>query len=355
MPNYGSVLQAYATDRVLKELGVAVTVLDYRRPDQVLRNRADGAFTTLGRTTSGKWLYRVTQGRYVKRSECVFGQFVESTLRLSSPFEMPSDIMISSPESELVVVGSDQVWNRRLNVGGTEPYVLDFVPAGMPKISIAASIGTRYWSTEDEEFFKSRLREFEWISVREESAQRLLRSIGIRSTVVADPTLLVSADVWSELADEEQARDRYVLVYCLHGDRRLRDEARRLARYYGCDVRSVVSYWNHPVARSGDVRLPPVPRFLGLLRNATHVVTDSFHGTCFSVNFGIPVTVVPAKGHSVRPLDFLKEIGGADRCMEDESYNGVPTESGQARLGRRLAVIRQESLCAISGGIEQIR
>ncbi|WP_028703870.1 polysaccharide pyruvyl transferase family protein [Acidipropionibacterium jensenii] len=343
VPNYGSVLQAYATQQLLKRNGFQPTVLDYWRPDQVPGARREGIHTRLGGTPLGRAVYRVTQRDYVERSLERFGQFVDANLCVSSACTSVDD-MSALPGQDLYVVGSDQVWNRRLNVGGTDPYVLSYLPSSAPKIALSASIGRSRFTSEDTDYFRKHLRSFRWISVRESSAQQLLKSINITSTVVPDPTLLTQRSTWDDLAEPLDVDGPYLLIYCLHGSKAVRRLADRLASDLGLTVVNLVSYWRSPLKHPGDLRLPTVPQFLGAVRGASHVITDSFHGTCFSMNFGVPVSVVTEPPHGVRLVDFLELVGCGDRLHGSANYSPQVSEAYLSAMGDRVAELRSEGL-----------
>lgn len=311
--NYGTVMQAVATRDLLSGYGRPVFV-DYCRPQWTRRGWAK---LRLSNKRHGKVvnLLRVAGGFGTRlRSERVFRSFVERELELCDATPFKTGVGAEALDRDAVFcVGSDQTWNIEYNSGLDPVYFLRHVPDACKKISLAASFGRESISEEEIALTYPLLEEFEAISVRESSSVRILDSMGLSGSVaLKDPVLLCDPELWKGLSESISApceRD-YVLVYMLNSNPSMCDYASRIAEDLGMQCLSVsFSPLKHSNKGVRDVFLPRPEEWLALFRGARLVVTDSFHGTCFSLLFRKPMVVFDPPKYSVRLRDVLNDFG----------------------------------------------
>lgn len=319
--NYGTVMQAVATRDVLSRYGRPLFV-DYCRPHWT---RAGWARSYLGRGGSALAnAARLCANAPVRlKCERLFRGFVERELELvpSAPFLEGGEF----DRGAVYCVGSDQTWNAECNHGIDPVFFLANVPGSCEKISLSASFGRASLGEEERGLARPLLEGFRAISVRESSGVPVLRSMGLDGVALKDPVLLCRPGLWRELsAGVPRAGRGYVLVYMLNQNGRMCEYARRLAAERGVEAR-VVTFSPFKKVPSGlrAACLPSPEEWLALFRDADYVVTDSFHGTCFSLLFERPMTVFDPPRYSVRLADVLADFGLSDRRVGD----GVPAES----------------------------
>lgn len=322
--NYGTVLQAVATQDLILPYGDPLFV-DYRRPEFSDRGRAkeiaEGEQSRLRKIVKLlKWYpTRVKMTR-------VFRGFVRRYLPLcpAEPFLNEGEF----GESAVYCVGSDQTWNSVFNRGISPLYFLANVPDAYKKISLSASFGRANLDEWEVAETARLLHRFDAISVRESSSLAILRSLGIEGVALKDPALLCNPELWERMAAPVALnQSEYVLVYMLTPDGRLLDYARRVARERGVGLVSIAF---NPFKKTSQgvtsVCLPTPERWLALFRDASYVVTDSFHGTCFSLIFEKPFTSFDPPRFSVRISDVLADFGLSGR----EVPVGAPVEGIRA-------------------------
>jgi len=126
-----------------------------------------------------------------------------------------------------------------------------------------------------------------------------------------------------------------------------------MAARYGLDVVKV-SYGVYDVMRSAKTLIAPsVEEFVGLFLNASYVVTDSFHATAYSLNFGVPFTAIAPERFSTRIASVLALTGTEDRMLSDMSDTAMyerPVDFGQAQGA--LGAMRAESLSFLKGALD---
>lgn len=316
--NFGSVLQAYATQHTLEALGYEVDMIDYRTPSQTLWYTSD--ITTkkgLRSLIEAPFFLRV-HGKRRRRAE-KFEAFMSSMMNLT-PQRLTRYEDFASISYPILVSGSDQVWNYACGEFRFEPwdairpYFLDF---GNPlkRVAYASSFGTP-----TEEYVKKcapYLRHYDSLSTREPIGKRFLENnVNKPVTLVADPTWLLDKAKWSTLLKDEKPRKPYVLIYSLalnwrHAGPWL-EAVKSLAAQKGLDIYCISPL--HPLIHSG-IRMVddagPLD-FLSLLKGAELVVTNTFHGTIFSMNFEVPFISCSVKPDS-RQIQMLEMCGLTDR------------------------------------------
>lgn len=309
--NYGAVLQCYALKRYLCGAGHHVEVIDYR-PDSLTKGYKVFDIKRFWGVTPGKFyrktstelrVYQDRKARYQK-----FEDFIRANLNLTSAVNGVEDF--KAEEYDLIIVGSDQVWNTRLTEGYDNMYWGRFLRPPEMLASYAAS-GEDGFAESDKT--KQMLENFRKISVRESSlAKKLSSLLGSEVLPVLDPTLLLTAQEWNEIAQPVRIDEPYLLYYQVRKSECACQQARNLAMERGLKFICLS-------AKSEDYNSPEVvsispAQFLGLIRDAAYVVTTSFHGTAFSIIFGKTfISADTRDGRSSRQKDLLDAAGLPER------------------------------------------
>ncbi|WP_160297657.1 polysaccharide pyruvyl transferase family protein [Demequina salsinemoris] len=316
MKNYGSVLQSYATQRLIEELGYECEFVDYWRPD--LLDSVDDYFQK-SRWSSYPLLripFRVVRARWVERNHAVFNGFVDDFLNVSpNSYYNAQELLDNPPIADMYCVGSDQIWNSEYNAGGTAPFFATFAPNGAKRLSFSSSFGKHDALPESRALAVAELPSFSAVSVREAAGVEVLKSLGVRATHTLDPTLVLEPDAWSQFcARAVSPRPSKPLVYQLNRGA----EFDRVVKEVEHESRAVATRLDissaFPVLRA-SVHQPTVPNWVALFRDASHVVTDSFHGVAFALIFNKPMTVVLPPTYGDRLLSILELAGLQDRVV----------------------------------------
>lgn len=340
--NYGALFQTYALQKVLLSKGYDNEIIDYR--SSVLENRYKKK--SLLFYARPKQLAKVIlQNAYIRDNRKKFNEFAEKHIRISADSYFSDTITSADDIYDHIIVGSDQVWNGEC-MGWDPVYMLDFASYGK-KNSYAASFGVTSVPPEKENWYRKYFESFSHVSLREESGMKLFNQLSeIPSTVVLDPTLLLSQSDWHNLANEvpKQKQGRYILLYVLKETNSIIRIARNLSNKWKIPV----VYVNDRLfgVRGFDNRFYTSPcEWLNLFMNASFVVTNSFHGTAFSINLNKPFAVEllppPSKVNS-RITDILALCGCKDRIYDDS--NGISCEMNFDNINKILSCERNKSI-----------
>lgn len=306
--NYGAVLQAYALKQFLCSLGAEVHDVDYRPQYLVERYRPFSRYRLFGKGNPLKnTLKEILQYRTLRNKNQLFDQFRNKYLDLILPSE--------ALESDLYIIGSDQVWNYKITKG--DLILLGDIDGSKGNvISYAASMEENLSETATKNFSK-RLKDFSAISVRELSLQnKLQKDYDINSTLVVDPTLLLSADEWKKVEKPYTKADKpYLLLYGFGFTKQDMTSVEAFSKEKGLRVIRLTTGSKFTGGYRNDVS---PEQFIYLFDNAEYVVTNSFHGTSFSLIFNKPFLEIPnhALGLNKRVKSLFDLQGIATVCTD---------------------------------------
>ncbi len=353
--HYGALLQAVATERAVERCGSECETLDYyvnqdnalfRRPTGIGSAAAD-AHTALH--------YAALKRRYER-----FESFSRAHLRLTNRrYESLEELREADLPYDVILSGSDQIWNPTIFPDRRLDPVFFGAFSDRRKIAYAPSFGVPRLPEGMEEELRGYLAAFSHLSVREKQGQAILRqTLGREVPVVLDPTLLLTAEQWDAMAAAPAGYPEggYLLCYCISPPAALAPYIRRLAEETGipvvqlCGTRQKV----HPKARCILDAGPA--EFLHLFRNAAFVLTNSFHGTVFSVQFQKPffLSVSPRElsdPESSRTFSLLSRLGLGDRIIGRGDTAALDAPIDWETVRSRLAAEREASLAYLRAAL----
>lgn len=351
--NYGSLLQSIATIKTIEKCGHTCEIIDYQRPDE---RGLNGVLTQL-KAKDGfgnplkKLAYIAIRYPIEKFAQVRFDRMRKKYLKMTSRCSSHVDLKKISADS--FITGSDQVWGPMMNGRYDSAYFLQFVSPGSKKLAYAASFGKTKFDEQTISDYKSMLAGYDKIAVRENSAVELIEGWGLTNCVgqVLDPTLLLNKEEWKKLLVKGSDTDKYkgkkyILVYQIHNDPKLSDYAKRLASHTGMDLLRV-NPMLHQKSRGGKfICCPELGEFLALIDNASCIVTDSFHGTCFAINFGKQfIEILPNNATGTRNQSILELTGLSNRILRDfNDYSLINQMIDYNEVHHILEVEREKSV-----------
>ena len=327
--NYGSVLQTYATQKVFESLGYRTEVIDYCRKNNLPSYLANEvlnrnlrlqkiAFLWKNNKLIKKLLIKLITLR-IKHKDTPMSLFLSANVNLTPKhYTSYSELKNNPPIADIYVTGSDQVWNSLYNGGIDKAYYLGFAPEDKFKIALAASFGNAEVSSAEKKMIYPLLSKYQAISVRESSAVALLKTMEVDSKLVLDPTLLLTSNEWKKIdIGKPIVNDNYLLIYQLNANNKMDEYAKKLAKKL--NLKLIRFGFNHSDKNKTGycIMHPSVEQFINLFSNASYVLTDSFHATAFSLNFGIRFTSVLPPKFGTRIESILKLTKTEDRLLSN--------------------------------------
>lgn len=348
--NYGSLLQAIATQTVLERLGHGCEIIDYRRLDEMGFNIIRSHLNNLkdwSRNPLKKLLYIALRYPEEFIAEKRFRSMQKKHLRLTKAFHSLDEL--KALRADVFMTGSDQVWGPTLSGVYDEAYFLAFAGHNDKKVAYAASFGRTGFTDAELSKYKALLSGYSAITVREDSAVGLLEKIGVGCKgQVLDPTLLLDKDDWGGFI-KSRRKGGYILAYQLN-NAKVSDCARQLSIESGLPLVRVTPYFHQVVEGGKMVLLPSVGDFLSCIRDCSYLVTDSFHGTAFAINFNKQfMAVLPEGSTNTRNLSLLKLFGLERRAVSGTAIGGLAEGSiDYSLVNEMLEEQRRISIAALN-------
>jgi len=328
--NYGSLLQTFATSFTLKKIGHDCTVIDYKYPTEYQLKNAPH-FKVREKVSKELLFFKVIRkiltyylGISQKEKRNKFEAFKLKYLKFTRSYDSFQDIKVIPPDFDIYITGSDQVWNPTYCHDDTT-FLLDFVSKDKKKISFASSFGANDIIKDYKATYAELLKKYESITVREYSGIEIVKELtGKDAQWLLDPTFLLTATEWSNYAKSIKKHSKpYILCYLLAYSFNPFPFAYNFVEY----IRKLTGYdviyiGGDPLnaLKSGTKIFTNVgpEEFIALFRDASFVITSSFHGTAFATNFSKPFYTITSNqnSHDDRQLSLMEKLGLQERMIQ---------------------------------------
>jgi hypothetical protein len=312
--NCGSALQAYALQKYISDSGHEPELIDYLFPNKKKS-------TVINKTI------RILKDIYSRRFKAKkkFKHFYKNYYNLSSTqYESKEAFAEASLKYDLLLTGSDQVWNP-IHIKDDFSFFFPYAPLDIPKYSYAASFSASSIPSELKPVFSKYLKSYAGISVREKSGITIVEELTSRTPkYVCDPTLLLNKEQWTEIAKGHEVKNikgPYILVYILGYAYNPYPDIWEIIKY----VQSKLSHkviiidgkMNNDIPNCTQIKHIGPLEFVNLIKDSSFIITTSFHGTAFALNFEKPFfsVIKDYSGFDTRIVDLLKHTHTSDRVV----------------------------------------
>lgn len=324
--NYGAILQAYALQETLIEKGVETKIIDYRlrqieeeykilRFDLVRDLIKKKEYVSAAKIIPYNCLN--LNSRIKKFNK--FKNFSNTYLKLTKKCNTYSDL--NKLDLDAYICGSDQIWNSNITGSINSIYFCGFNNnKNVKRITYAASMGkNKYSNKQEEREFKNNLENLTHISVRESQLKEYTEKFTNKHvTQVLDPTLLLDKNKWRTISKKINIDGKYLILYSLQINENLLNVAMKISQKYNLKI---VVIGNKSLRQKNDYivldNIGP-EEFLGLFENCEFVVTNSFHGTCFSIINNKNFYTIPHSSAGSRMKSLLDGLGLKERLIHSE-------------------------------------
>ena len=313
--NYGGLLQNFAMQKILEGMGHKVESVDY------LKLPLFSSFFSYICSWIKTLVLLFTPKRrpFIKYTHKGFRslisqEFVKKHLKLTKSCYNYSKRMLK--KYDVVIVGSDQVWRPKYNYSIEDMYLKFAKGLSVKRIAFAASFGVDNWEYDFKQTREcSKLaKKFDAISVRENTGVNLCKKyLGVEAAWVLDPTLLLAKEDYLSICNEiPVCNEKYLAVYVL-------DENPEVIKTYEkeADMHKLVVKKFYAGPKSNLT----VPEWIAMFRDASYVVTDSFHGTVFSIIFQKNFKCVYNKMRGSTRFESLLDLYNSDRLDEMRGFS----------------------------------
>ncbi len=363
--NFGSVLQAFSLQYIIDNLGFKSYVIDYRYPNSY--HYAAGKKHQKKHATIKSILRPALVMLGLKRPTKMqtLNQFIAREMNCTKKYATEESLHKNPPIFDIYVSGSDQIWNPNTMFGDMS-YFLDFAVSDC-RFSYSSSFSCDSIPAKYEERYRQHLTKFKVISVRENNGCKIVKELTGRNDVqvVLDPTLLLSRDQWDVYAGKSKLLNlpqKYILFYMLAYTYDPQDKMTELLSFaqnkYSLPVISVSPKppgFKGEYVQIEDSHVIGNYEFLYLVKNAAMVITSSFHGTAFALNFGVPFfALMNGKSNSddristiVEKLSLTSQLIKTDTVLNDNLSPYYNTHDEQLLL----QIERDKSICYLKSAL----
>lgn len=296
--NYGSMLQAYATEMIMQQMGLPYQTIACRTPIHYMAENKLLYFAK--KLMIGDWKmklgkFKIDQAKrnnpiFLKNwaiRDAAFNKFADEMFHVSPYCKNRSELETMATNYSAFLVGSDQLWRTDSVEHGY--YTLEWVPDGIRKIAYATSIGVKEVPWFQVKKNRRFMKRFDFMALREQSACDLVyRLTGRKVQVVLDPTLLFTGDQWMKIQQAEPlTKGKYIFCYFLGNNPNQRNLVKKLQNKTGMKIVALQHLDEYIPSDEGFADEAPYnvgpAEFLNYIRNAEYICTDSFHCSVFSI------------------------------------------------------------------------
>lgn len=325
--NYGSVLQAYALQKIISDMGYDCKIIDYKYPNNFHLQEMKKCniiyakqHITIKERIINKIFQILDHDKFRQAIENKFKYFRDTYLNLTCPYPTYESINECN-NFDIYISGSDQIWNPRYCFSDPH-YFLSWT--NQKKISYASSFGVQQLDEKILNSYKSYLLKYSHLSVRESSGKKILNSIDITNTqLVCDPTLLLTIKDWKKFINPNPIiKNKYILCYILSYTFDPYPYVDKFINFIEKNTRKKIIFIGgkniNRIKLNRNVlnNVGPLD-FLNLVYFSDLIITTSFHGTAFAINFNKPVyAIIQKNGNDERITSLLNKVRLNDRLIK---------------------------------------
>jgi len=319
--NFGALLQAYALKQYLISIGYDVDIVDYfpHYHQQMYALWPWSYFKQWGFKQKLRFMAEfpfVFQKRQQRRE--LFERFINNHLKPA--------LLKNGEQYDVLVYGSDQIWRYQdspIYKGYNKAYFgTNDIPAKR-HITYAASMGKMDQFDSNVDFFKTQLKNFDTLGIREQELLDKMQPLTDKDiSLTLDPVFLLPKDVWSKIVPARKVEEKYILLYNLLSDPKLNRIAKELGEKKGIKVIEITGSIKKKKPKGNVETIVGPLDFLSYVYYAEHVITSSFHGVAFSIVFQKSFVTYLPKNFG-RVTNLLNSIGLGHLFIKEETLKDL--------------------------------
>ncbi len=352
--NYGASLQAFALQTTLEKLGLNPEIINFET-ERFAASREMFSRKPERRKEIIKIITRIPYHSSLIKRQKMFDDFTNQYLHVSPLYRTEQEVIDHAIDYDCIVCGSDQIWNLTQDDAPAANllFYLNF-PKKQRRIAYSASFGK--WVTKADERaddFLPWVRQFDAISIREESGVEYLRSKGIDCCLTLDPTILLNREDYDIICQEPLVDHPYILMFGWNTNDDLIHVAKAVSKNMKLPILNIVPP-PRAVFKEIKRKLDVGPReFLSMVKNAEFVVTNSFHGTAFSITYEKPFISVVSGNPDTRMENLMSQLGLSNRLVNPSQFEfSKIKESDFVGIQEKKNLLRKDSISYLKWALQ---
>lgn len=372
--NYGGMLQAFATTKLLEEMGIEYELIRYKKKmtpflvikflprvfnSVFLNDKLEALKKKMGKRRHPKFAANDTV-----RMQAFHGFLEDKFTKLSPIYYGYDELCKGASKYQAVITGSDQLWSP---AGlSTNFYNLMFVPDDIRKVSYASSFGVKQIPWYQKSRTKEYLNRLAYISMRENRGSEIVQELtGKKVTTILDPVFMFDAAGWEKLVPhKKEYEEPYIFAYFLGENPEHRKAVIELAEKTGLKIVALrhLDQYVEEDENFGDFAPYDVSpeKFLNFIRGAGYVCTDSFHGSCFSIihhkKFMVFNRYLEGSAHSKNSrIDTLcSNLGVEQRRFTGSNVCEIEKEINYDIVDTKIQILKEQALTYLNTALDGI-
>lgn len=340
--NYGAVLHSWAFQQVLNSMGLENKIIDYLVDDFKSYNFKFPALSKAKLPFRTRLILFLNSFIYYSRYK-KFNVFFE--LHYNKTAKSYSHKNVSELDFDVYICESDVIWSP-VSAGGLDRIFFCDYPNMKSKLKIAysASLADMHYTQEKLEYFKDKINNFDFISVRESNAVDFVKQYTEHKVEhVLDPVFLLELKDYLPLIKTLKFEEEYVLVYSINRTKGLMKTAKQMAKYYNCKLVIISDLFLYSIYGKTFNNVS-IQDFLSLFFNAKHVVTNAFHGTAFSIVFNKNFLVYSRYNKDNKIGSILEKTGLESLFIKEGIIFNEPIEVNYKKVNEIIEKEKSKSL-----------
>ncbi len=346
--SYGACLQAFATSYVItNKMNCIAEFIDY---ENKFESRQKG-WGFLIKGSPKEVVMTLVKRILFKNEKCKKRAFLDF-LKYQELSSVHTNVIddLNYLKYDILVVGSDQVWNPKISNGIDDVFLLDFGKTSK-KISYSSSMGGYILNEDEKRHFKNKLSHFDYISVREKHTKNQISSLVNKNIrILLDPTLLISGHEWRQIVSQHTIhykfeKNKYILAFTI-GE--IGEEIINAYNYFskklGLPIYRIMLNTYKPEGIDKVISGATPYEFIDLIDNARFVITNSFHGTAFSINLNTSFVQIPVKNNNQRMSELLNFVGLKEQSLIENDFSNIRFEIDFDEVNKKLDKKRNDDL-----------
>ena len=333
--NYGSALQTWALHQAIKKIGYIPVLVDYC-PDILMdKDPLDPFKNAWDQTEEARRMISLSlpaiKENYLKFDRFYHERFLRTERKYTS--QNISDIL-NHEKIEGFVCGSDTIFCPD-EFGFDDGYYANYDVMKLKSVSYAASFGDPHFTKDTYLILNEKINNFKALGIREEQMiPYLARHVSVPVERTIDPTLLLTSKEYTEIVDKKVEEEKYLLLYSRRYNPQMEAYAEKIADDNGwkiidINLRAINAERGHKMAYEAGVE-----EFLSLVKHAEYVVTNSYHGMIFSVQFCRPFVIFSREQCDNKIEELLQLFGISDRILVTgrENFDEIDYDAVHERI-----------------------
>lgn len=351
--NYGAYYQVFALQKTLELQGYEVDIINYRPSSIYNVYKLRKYKKNISKSQKIKTYTKQTAKLYLKeywkiRKFNNFERAINNDLNTTKIFRNLKELKSENFDYDIIIAGSDQIWNYDLTKKVDPAYFIDFGPEKAIKIAYAPSLGKDKITDSAKDVFKKYLRNFDHLSIREETSKDAIKELTDNDIkVVSDPTFLLDKTVYDEhKIKSSYSKKEYIYVHFIGGvDENVIKSAEYVSNKLGVPVlhNSKKGIFENEL----DSRISIHPNeMLSVIENAEFIVSNSFHFTALPIIFEKKFITIPHSKRPGRMLNLLGNLDLKDRLIFDSSNisDDIFNDINYVKVAKKIQKSKDSSL-----------